>query len=527
MYIYISDTVVKLMTKNSHLLAEYQTIKGVGFIFATSMFMVYLTKGNARKTTDEYAKVLQDEKEHAHKRMFSLEQKYLQLFNHIPLPMWIFDIETLEFLQVNNAAISKYGYTAEEFAGMTLRDIRNREDQPALDKALETVMATDAYCSEYSFRHVLKNGTNIFVKIESIATTFEGRSARLVLSMDITMEMNMQQELRSANNMLRSASEIANLGYWSNDFTTGKIHWSEEMHKIFGTDPKTFDITLDNIINRFAPENRSEFTQDVGIAYESGEVKESEQKILTPQGEKWILQRITLEKDKDGNPYILQGITLDITARKENERALQESNIRYKMVMQASVDAIIDWDIENDKAYWGANFHELFGHDIANYGDNTWIQFIHPDDKERVRQELRLALSNKKQEYFYTRFRFLKADGQIAYIKQKGVFVRNAEGRAIRAVGAMIDVTESVQHLQFIEQQNASLREIAWVQSHVVRGPLSTLMGLVDLLKDHRKYDIDPDDLIPDIAFTANKLDDVIKVIVRKSESVDAGSGVA
>lgn len=187
--------------------------------------------------------------------------------------------------------------------------------------------------------------------------------------------------------------------------------------------------------------------------------------------------------------------------------------------MQASVDAMIDWDIENDKTYWGANFRELFGHEIANYGNNTWMQFIHPEDKERVKRELRLALANKKQEYFYTRFRFLKADAQIAYIKQKGVFVRNAEGRAIRAVGAMIDVTESVQHLQFIEQQNASLREIAWVQSHVVRGPLSTLMGLVDLLKNHQKYDINPDDLIPDIATTANKLDDVIKVIVGKSES--------
>lgn len=525
-YIYTSDSLLQLMTRNAYLLTEYQTMKGIGFILFTSIVMVYISKGSAKKTSGIYQQVLQTEAERTHESMHKLEQQYMQLFNHIPLPMWIYDTETLGFLRVNEAAVMRYGYTEEEFSEMTIKDIRPIEDQETLNAALATIAGTNTYSWSKSFRHQRKDGSHVYVKIESMATTYQGKAARLVLAMDITAEMNMQQNLHEANNMLRSASEIANLGYWSNDMKTGKIHWSEEMYKIFEVAPETFELQLENIISCFAPDSRSAFAEDVDKAYNLGEVKETQQKILTPIGEKWILQRIALERDKDGNPSKLQGITLDITTRKENERALEESNTRYKMVMQASVDAIIDWDIENDKASWSANFQELFGHDIANYSDDTWIKFIHPDDKERVKQELRIALANKKQEYFYTRFRFLKANGQIAYIKQKGVFVRNAEGRAVRAVGAMIDVTESVQHLQFIEQQNASLREIAWVQSHIVRGPLSTLMGLVDLLKNHDKYDIKPDDLVPDIVSTANKLDDVIKVIVRKSESVDATSAL-
>lgn len=324
-YIYTSDTVVKLITSNKHLLTEYQTIKGVGFILATSMVMVYLSKGNVRETTGEYAKALQDEKEHAHKKMFSLEQKYMQLFNHIPLPMWIFDVETLEFLQVNTAATTKYGYTAEEFASMTLRDIRSAEDQMELDVALKTVMSKESHCPEHTFRHILKDGKTIFVKIESIATTFEGRSARLVLSMDITKEMNMQQELRSANSMLRSASEIANLGYWINDLKTGHIHWSDELYTIFGVNRNTFKLSLENIYNCFTPEARATFTEDIEKTYVDGKVKETEQKIITPNGEKWILQRITLEKDADGKPSTLQGIALDITASKQNEHALRKA----------------------------------------------------------------------------------------------------------------------------------------------------------------------------------------------------------
>lgn len=508
------------MTNNARLLTEYQTAKGIGFIVATSLVMAYLSRGNMKETSGHYLKVLETEHDRSHKKLSGLEQKYMQLFNHIPIPMWIYDSETLQFLQVNSAAVKWYGYSEDEFANMTIRDIRPTEDQELLEEALRCIEGTNSYSWGKPFRHYLKNGKQVYVKIESIATTFDGKAARLVLAMDITAEINMQQDLRFANNMLRSASEIAHLGYWNNDLKTGKIHWSDELYKIFEADPKTFELSLENISAQFEPESRAAFTEDVGKAFELGEIKETQQKILTPSGEKWILQRIILERDKDGIPSILQGISLDITSRKKHEKELQDSNTRYKMVMKASVDAILDWDIENGKTYWGANFSELFGHDLTNYGDNTWLQFIHPEDKARVKDELRAALSNKEQEYFYTRFRFLKADGQIAYIKQKAVFVRNNDGRAIRAVGAMIDVTESVQHLHFIERQNASLREIAWVQSHIVRGPLSTLMGLVGLLKEHDKYQANQEELIKDIEETANKLDDVIRVIVQKSESV-------
>jgi PAS domain-containing protein len=60
------------------------------------------------------------------------EQRYRKLFASNPHPMWVYDVETLEFLEVNNAAISNYGYSREEFSRMTIKDIRSHEDIPAL-----------------------------------------------------------------------------------------------------------------------------------------------------------------------------------------------------------------------------------------------------------------------------------------------------------------------------------------------------------------------------------------------------------
>lgn len=521
-YISLSDSLLQRLTTNAHVLSELQTVKAFGFILITAFVMAHVGKRNAEGTEGVYKNLLDTEKERTQAHINRSEQKYWALFNHIPMPMWVFDRESLRFLQVNTAAITKYGYTAEEFSKMTIKDIRPIEDINLLQSALQTSNGKVTCTFPNSFRHICKNGQVIHVKIESTEIIFEGRKARLVVAIDISDEINIQQDLCAANKTLRAACEIANMGYWTNNLQTGEIHWSNELYRIFEVTPATFELSLQNIQAHFHPDYRSQFTDDVASAFIKGEIKEVEHKIITPKGEKWILQRLSLERNENGAPIVLQGISLDITERKKKEHNLQESNTRYQMVMKAAVDAIVDWDLKTNTVQWGAGFKHLFGFDIDNYNNDIWLHHIHPEDKERVITELKKALANRDQDTFYTRFRFLRANAQIAYVKHRAVFVRNVDGRVIRAVGAMLDITQSVLHQQFIERQNKSLREIAWVQSHVVRGPLATLMGLVNLLRDRKQYDIKEDDIIPEIVSTANKLDDVIKVIVNKSETVNS-----
>ena len=125
------------------------------------------------------------------------ERRYRSLFESNPNPMWIYDEETLALLAVNKAASKHYGYSEEEFLGMTLKDIRPPEDVPAL---MENVARTSGELDDTTeWRHRKKNGDLIEVEITSHQLTWLGHRARLVLINDITARKRAERELRELN----------------------------------------------------------------------------------------------------------------------------------------------------------------------------------------------------------------------------------------------------------------------------------------------------------------------------------------
>jgi PAS domain S-box-containing protein len=126
------------------------------------------------------------------------EERYRQLFEANPHPMWIFDGETLGFLAVNDAAMRQYGYTREEFLGMTIAEIH-------------------ASGGEGGWRHRRKDGTEIDVEIDSHALNFAGRSARVVLAHDVTQRKHAEDALRTSEDRHRRLLEEASDGIMSVD----------------------------------------------------------------------------------------------------------------------------------------------------------------------------------------------------------------------------------------------------------------------------------------------------------------------
>jgi PAS domain S-box-containing protein len=140
------------------------------------------------------------DRKQAEKTLRESEKRYRSLFEDNPLPMWVYDRETLAFLDVNDSAIERYGYTREEFLAMTIKDIRPPEDVPAL---LANVAAlTSAFDPPDVWRHRKKDGTVIHVEITSHSLNFAGRPARLVLANDVTERLRAEGEIRRLNEEL-------------------------------------------------------------------------------------------------------------------------------------------------------------------------------------------------------------------------------------------------------------------------------------------------------------------------------------
>jgi PAS domain S-box-containing protein len=135
------------------------------------------------------------------------EARYRELFECNPHPMWIYDIETLAFLAVNNTAVARYGYSREMFLSMTIKDIRPPEDIPRLVENIAHIRGgmDDAGI----WRHRKKDGSIIDVEVTSHTLQYNGRPAELVLAHDVTARKKAEKALRRNEQMLRLFVEHA------------------------------------------------------------------------------------------------------------------------------------------------------------------------------------------------------------------------------------------------------------------------------------------------------------------------------
>ena len=128
------------------------------------------------------------------------EHRYRTLFESNPHPMWVYDLQTLRFLTVNDAAVAHYGYARSEFLAMTIADIRPADDARPL---LETVEdAQGLRRPQMPWRHRLKDGRLIDVEISSHVLDYGGRPGRIVLAHDITERRTAQRTLEHLNETL-------------------------------------------------------------------------------------------------------------------------------------------------------------------------------------------------------------------------------------------------------------------------------------------------------------------------------------
>jgi PAS domain S-box-containing protein len=174
----------------------------IGLLGSTLLFFLARTRGEARAREERDALALR-----------ASEERYRKLFENSPLPTVIYDPETLGFLDVNEAAVSHYGWSREEFLRMTLADVRLPQDVPAL-RAMVAAMPEGLSTAQVTHRK--KDGTEISVELSSQAFAFEGRPARMVVVNDVTEKQRAEaarrkferEEVASENRRIVEASRL-------------------------------------------------------------------------------------------------------------------------------------------------------------------------------------------------------------------------------------------------------------------------------------------------------------------------------
>ncbi len=185
-----------------------QTYKGALFVMVTALLLFVLLRWELSL------------RRHSEQAVQRSESNFRYLFINNPLPMWVYDLETLRFLDVNAAATQQYGYSREEFLSMRILDIRPQEDVPRL---LEQLKAERPPLQQSGlWRHRYRDGTIIDVEITSHQLDFAGRPAALVVAQNMTERVKAQTALHESNALLNAIINAAPLAIFRFD-TNGVI----------------------------------------------------------------------------------------------------------------------------------------------------------------------------------------------------------------------------------------------------------------------------------------------------------------
>jgi PAS domain S-box-containing protein len=210
-------------------------IKDASFVIGVSVMIFFMIKLSRKKLVETHS-------------------QYQNLFDQHPQPMWIYDIKSLKFMAVNNAAVNQYGYSQKEFMSMTLADIRPADEVPLLNAYMTNYKPSERGLGLWNHRK--KSGEIIIVEIAANDVTFFGNPCRLVCATDATDKIKKEADItrlslvaRNATNSVIITDKEAKIEWVNEAFTTLTGY---TMKEVTGKRPSDFlhgELTDKNVRN--------------------------------------------------------------------------------------------------------------------------------------------------------------------------------------------------------------------------------------------------------------------------------------
>jgi PAS domain S-box-containing protein len=407
------------------------------------------------------------------------EERYRRLFHENPQPMAVYDTETLQFVEVNDAAIRQYGYTREEFLLLTVRDIRPPEDVPRL----LAMFAASTEPTRHSglWRHRLKSGAVIDVEIVSLALTFNGRPCRLVLERDVTERLKAE----------RAQSFLASMIEDSDDAIIGAgvdgtiLSWNAGAERLYGYSAVE---AIGQHVALIVPDDRRDEPAGLLARVAAGEHVKHFETIRRRKSRMFVPVSITLSPIRASDGAIVGAATIarDMTDRVAAERALQDAEERMRFALEAAGIGIWQVDFTGGTAVWSEKCETMHGLAPGAYSGtfDAFLRQIHPEDRDAVRTAIERAAREHAEPLL--EYRTTWPDGSVHYISSTGRFFYDETGAAVRGAGVATDVTERrVLERQLRQAQKMeAVGQLAGGIAHDFNNMLTAILGNAEFALD-------------------------------------------
>ena len=325
------------------------------------------------------------------------ENNYREIFNGSNDAVFIHDAKTFEIVDVNNTMVQMYGFSSKEEAlGVGFEYLSAKNDSFNLENAfvlLKKVYETN-FPETFEWLAKKKNGDNFWIEVSLKRIIINGLPRVMASVRDISQRKTVQEDLRKSqdrlNSLLSNMEEVA----WSHKMPGNiLVYMSPSSEKILGFTPERFMQEPDLWKEIIHPEDVDNVL-DVLLNYKPKTYFEIEYRVILPSGEvKWVKDRTKVTYDNCGEPTRIDGIVSDITAKKEAELKYSEVELRYRELIDLSVDGIAIGTADGYILEANQQFLNIIGETQENVTKRHISSFF--DQEEVERNPLRFDLLHK------------------------------------------------------------------------------------------------------------------------------------
>lgn len=274
----------------------------------------------------------------------------------------------------------------------------------------------------------------------------------VVFVLDVSERMRSTRKIEELESRLSLAMEAGRIGVWEWRMETQQVYWSPIIYRMVGIAPEDFDGHFENYLKIIHHEDRAGLLAALDKTLQHHMPYVTEHRIIGKNGTiRWFSGRGEVIRGPQGEPLRMLGTVQDITEQKAAQMASIDWKTRYDLIVDSSQQIIYDYDVDSGGVVWGGSTKAVLDFETHEMGGiDHWVDLIHPDDQPKIMAALEQAKANR--EKFDMRYRFRTRSGKYVTLQDRGFFVANDQGRVVRMLGMMEDITDQ-------EQTASQLRE--------------------------------------------------------------------
>lgn len=357
-----------------------------------------------------------------------------------------------QLIEANAAAEKSYGYTRQELLKLSIHDLRADETRAFI---ADQMSEADAHGILFETVHRSKDGSTFPVEVSSQGVTVDGERMLVSVVRDISERKSLEEKLRASQKDLNRAQAVAHIGNWRLNVRQNELLWSEEVYRIFSI-PMGTPLTYEVFLSAVHPDDR-EYVDRSWSAALRGEPYDIEHRINTGDTVKWVRERAELEFDDQGNLLGGFGTVQDITDRKQIEKALRDSEERFRSAFDKGSVPMVMTGLDNRLMVVNSSFSQMLGYSVPELIGKSFYDFTHPDDFAVNKPGIDAVMKGEK-DSFRMEKRYIRKDGRVIWVDMSTASVRDETGRPLHLVTYAQDITERKRAEEQIRRRENELR---------------------------------------------------------------------